>query len=348
MSIFKKIVKLCSRYKIHIAVLLIGIPVISKLDIWSQTMLGSVIDQISYTNKWLYVMGKYAIAATVLFVVKQGYSWVEQKLVFRVTYRLRYAIAEKVLHVNSRSLLSYTTDDIMHMWNQDVEEMQTISITSILNYGVLFISALLALMELRTISLYFPIIALVVNILAVAPLKIIGQKTKKQSQRQRDSQVAMNAKFYTILNAIRLVKSYGKEKKEIAEFDTINHQYVDDKMAFSISTRIYKSVVTAVKSIAPTLILLIANFEIRDGRMTVGDIVLATSLLETISKPFSEGGTFFVNLKGIGFKFEHLFQFLEEEGEEILGEALVEAHPYEIELKNVSFQKILIRQQIFQ
>lgn len=338
MSTTKKIAKLYLQYKRYVVLLIVGIPIISKLDVWSQTMLGAIIDSIASLDAWFSTVGVYALAVVLLFVAKQMYSIIEQILSFHVVYDLRAKISEKVLRIKSESLSSYSAEEIMHMWNQDVQEIQSVSVKSILNFLILFFSAVLALLELREISVWFPLIALVVNILAILPVKVIGKKNRKWSEKERESQIEMNEKFYTILNAIRLVKSYGKEMDEIEEFKKKNSVFVDDKLASSLASRIYKSVSDAVKSIAPTLILIIANFQIRDGRMTIGDIVLAISLLGTVNKPFRESGNFFIDLKGIFFKFDSLFQFLEKEDEQSKGVIFDFNIPYEFEFEHVSYR----------
>ena len=337
MDTAKKILRIYSRYKIYIFLLIVGIPILSQLNIWSQTMLGRVVDSIAEDSIWLRAAGIYAVAAFAHFLMEQGYSIVEQRLSFHVIYNLRSAIAKKVLRTKSEELYLFSSDDVMQMWNNDVGEIQSVSVNSIFHFLILVCSAALALVELYKISLYFPLIALATNILAIFPVKMLGRKNKQRSQSLRESQITMNEKFYRILNGIRLVKSYGKEKREVDEFEKINNHFVDDKLGSMLSRRIYKSVITALNSIAPTIILLIANFEIRDGRMTIGDIVLATSLLATISKPFTEGGNFIINMKTIGFKFDHLFDLLEKEEEDSSGKALETDRPYELGFDNVSY-----------
>ena len=147
----------------------------------------------------------------------------------------------------------------------------------------------------------------------------------------------MNEKFYTILNAIRLVKSYGKEEREINQFEKTSATYMDDKLSFFLSSRIYKSVVSALNSIAPTLILIIANYQIHNESLSIGNIVLSISLLTTINQPFSEGGNFIINLKAIGFKFEHLFQLLEKCDEKVEGKHLKTTSPYSFDFCNVCY-----------
>ncbi len=338
MDTAKKVIKLFTKYKLYVLVLLIGIPIISKLNIWSKTMLGTIVDNVANADRWISIVKAYVIIAVALFGVKQGYSIIEQRLEFKLTYNLRAAIAEKILHINSESLVMYSTDDIMQMWNDDVREIQKVSIKSICEFLILFVSAVLAIIELGKISILFPFIAVSINILVIVPVRVLGRRNKNKAMKQRESQVAMNEKFYIILNAIRLIKAFGKEKDELLKFDKINNRYVDDKLSFSLATRIYKSVVTSLNTIAPTVVLSISVFWIRDGLLTIGDIVMALSLLETVSKPFGEVGNFLVNLKTIGFKFEHLFQFLEMGNEQTTGKSLEEDEHYSIELKNVFYQ----------
>ena len=72
--------------------------------------------------------------------------------------------------------------------------------------------------------------------------------------------------------------------------------------------------------------------------MTIGDIVLATSLLETISKPFNEGGNLLIKLKAIGFKFDHLFRFLDSDNEQASSDTLPVSDFESIEFVDVSYQ----------
>ena len=338
MSTKKKIIRFLLKYKNYLLLLLISIPIISKLDVWSQTLLGTIVDKITSADKWVLLISIYVIALIILFVAKQGFGMVEQRMTFKVTYDLRAAIAEKILHIKSESLDGYTSDELMQMWNEDVREIQSVSVKSIFNFAIWGCSAVLALLELWRISYYFPLVALLVNLIAIIPVKILGRQNKKRSQNRRASKVAMNEKFYALFNNIRLIKTYGKEQEELSKFEELNDKFVDDKLSFSVSSRVYKSVMTSVKAIAPTIILLIANFEIRDGRMTIGDVVLATSLLETVSKPFSEGGNFVINLKAIGFKFNHIFHFLEMENEQLAGICLEQSAPFAIQFNNVSYR----------
>ena len=338
MNMKKRMIKFLSQYKIYLFLLLIGIPIISKLNVWSQTMLGAIVDNIANAEEWLAIAGVYAVAVVALFVVKEVYNVLEQRMTFKVTYDLRAAIAKKVLHIKSDLLVSYSAEDIMQMWNEDVRDIQKTSVNNIFNFSVWTCSAVLALLELGRISCYFPLIALAVNLAAIIPVKVLGRNNKKKSQNKRASNLAMNEKFYSILNTIRLVKAYGKEQEELEKFDKINGKFVDDKLSFALSSRVYKSVMTSIKAIAPTLILLLANFEIRDGQMTIGDVVLATSLLDTVSKPFSQGGEFFMNLKAIGFKFNHLFRFLEEDNEHTEGIFFEVCEPFSIQFENVSYR----------
>ena len=140
----KQIWSLYTEYKWHLCLLLVSVPLISGLDIWSQTMLGTIIDQISDTDAWRSTVCLYAVAITAMFIVKQGHLLVEQKLEFQIIYRLRAVIAEKVLRMNSTSLSAYSSDDVMYMWNEDVCELQAISVKNILQFAILVFSAVLS------------------------------------------------------------------------------------------------------------------------------------------------------------------------------------------------------------
>lgn len=76
----KKIIRIYSTYKLSLLLLLIGIPVISQLNIWSQTMMGSIVDHIAEAEQWIHLAGGYGAVMTLLFLAKQGYAITEQRL----------------------------------------------------------------------------------------------------------------------------------------------------------------------------------------------------------------------------------------------------------------------------
>lgn len=65
--------------------------------------------------------------------------------------------------MKSGLLQSYSTDDVMQMWNSNTQELQTVSVKDIFNYMILAVSAVLAVIELWNISHSFPVIALAAN-----------------------------------------------------------------------------------------------------------------------------------------------------------------------------------------
>lgn len=152
-------------------------------------MMGSIVDHIAEAEQWIHLAGGYGAVMTLLFLAKQGYAITEQRLSFRVIYRLRRAIAEKILHMKSEILFACSTDDVMQMWNEDTRKLQSVSVKDIFNYLILTLSALLALVRLWEISFYFPFLALAVNGMSLLPVGIIGRRNKRHSQKFRERKV---------------------------------------------------------------------------------------------------------------------------------------------------------------
>ena len=337
MSTYKRIFGLYTKHKWMLLILLLGIPVLSKLYILLQKIFSNIVDSIAAKEQWMSAVIAYVLCLILQFAMRQTYSIVEQRLSFKVIFSLRERIARKVLSIDSAALRKYEINDVQQMWNGDVAEIQNTSVSNLFRFFVLMVSAVLALIEIARISIWFPVIALIINMIAILPVKLIADKHKEKVQILREKQIAMNEQFYTIMDAIRLIKTSGKERYEIDRFDEANDEFVDAKLNMNLSNRINKSVITVLNAITPAIILLVAVVRIKAGEMTIGDVVLSTTLLATISQPFSEGGRFLVDMKSLGFKFERLFALLDEKNEDTGGKHIVNDKAASLEVKSVSY-----------
>ena len=70
MNTTKKVTKLLLQYKRYLVLLLLGIPFISQLDVWSQTILGTIVDNIANSDEWLLITGVYVTIIIAHFIIK--------------------------------------------------------------------------------------------------------------------------------------------------------------------------------------------------------------------------------------------------------------------------------------
>lgn len=313
--------------------LVILVPLLSAVNVRTQVALGNVVDSVRVWERLLKAAGWYSAMILLQVALSQAQKAIQSALNVRMTRDLRERIARKILMSPSALMQAYSEGELLQMWNQDVKDVQKFSVEAAVTFAVSCISAVLALVELGRIALLLPLLSLALNALTLIPMNMLGRRNKAASSALRDAQTAMNETFYGILDCIRVVKAFGKEEQEAERFARSNDVYIDRKMDAFVTNRMFKSIVTAINSVAPIAVILLASRESLGDGFTVGSVVTAIALFSTVSQPFNAAGNLFIGFKSVGYKIEALHQLFSLEEEKAGGADAISA--MDMELRNV-------------
>ncbi len=331
------IFKLYTKRKIFVAVLFIFIITISKLNVYSKTVLGDIVDNITVKDKFMNFIVLFVVVNVALYLINLLYSVVQKSFSFKIINELKLQLANKIIKMNFESFNKYDHDNIFQMWNKDVDELQNMSFETFFNYAMIILSAIFAITEFVKISIWIPCIAVLINLIGMYPIVLLTNRAKKAWKHLRDSEVNMNGKFSGLFDTIRLIKAFGKEEHAMVEFESCNEVFVDKQIDAMIVNRLHKSLISVIDTLAQVVILLFGSFSVMKGQMSIGDILVAITLLPILNQPFSETGRMLANLKALGVKIDNLLKFLSEEDEHLKGEAIELQEDYELSFENVGY-----------
>lgn len=245
-----------------------------------------------------------------------------KKFSFKIINELKLQLANKIIKINFESFGKYGNDNVFQMWSKDIDKFQNISFDTFFNYTMMILSAVFAILQFVKISIWIPYIAILINLIGMYPIVILINRMKKAWKHLRDSEVNMNSKFSGLFDGIKLIKAFGKEEYAMEQFENCNEVFVDKQLDALIVSRIHKSLISVIETFTQVIILLFGSFAIMKGQMSIGDILVAITLLPTLNHPFSETGRMLVNLKALGIKVDNLLEFLSEEDEHFEGETI--------------------------
>ena len=225
---FLRILPLCKIYKKEIAIITIFAAICEMTRIiipyFQRIMIDEYIEPISEKGASIglggfYILGISAIVVQLLFM----FLW-EAEFKIRITLfhsisrNLRQDLFKKIQYLSSDTSSKYSSGELMHRLQHDVMEIDR------------FISGAGIEMIIRVFS--FVILAIimfvtnpVLTLIVIAPFPFIYIIVKKISQRIHHlfhrawhQSKRLGEVLHDILNGIRVVKSYGSEKKEIERF----------------------------------------------------------------------------------------------------------------------------------
>lgn len=337
--------KLFANFRNHmryVASILLLVPIISYVSIQVVVMSGKLIDSLGKYDEFMRYLLFLAIFLLLQFVLNQLLKIFEKILTFKVTHDIKARLYEKVINIKYDALHQWAPDDLFQMWNQDIDEIQQVSIGAVIQFGIKLISALFAFIKLSTISLLFAAISLIFYAIAAIPIHIIGNKNKKAAKELREAEGTVNRSFFEGIEFIKLIKTYGKKKEVLKKFNEANEMFSIKMVKRLVISNFFRMLAHVLNAIAPAVIIIIGIYKITAKEITVGDIVIATTLLRTIQAPIADVGNFIIKMKGILFKIERLYTFLGSE-EELFSDSNESSQKVEldgdIEFKDVAINR---------
>ncbi len=139
---------------------------------------------------------------------------------------------------------------------------------------------------------------------------------------------------------MRIVRAYGREASQEADFDALNADYMDRNMDLVKSAGLFRPLLSLLTGAAMVVVLWMGGIEVMEGRITVGDFVAFGFYLNLLSWPMIALG-WVVNLYQRGAaSMGRINRVLEAEPEIAAPEAPVafEGLRGEVELRDVSFR----------
>ena len=125
-----------------------------------------------------------------------------------------------------------------------------------------------------------------------APLIMIFAKTfwphiRKIFHRQRRKGDRIQNKLQDVLSGIRIVKSYGREKAEIEEFDRLNDEFARVQRRNELFFATVFPFLSLIMSLGTYLVVYLGGLDVLSGDMTVGGLVQFVSYAGMLLGPLS-------------------------------------------------------------
>jgi len=260
---------------------------------------------------FLFLPVLYAWDAASLFLQNWVVAGASQKLVknlrailFKHLQSLPIKFFDSHMHGELMSRLSNDTDNIAGILG-----MALVSITSV----VITLTGVLIMMLMLSPTMTF--FALVSVPLFFLVSKSIASQTRKHFKNQQVSLGLLNAKIEEDISGMAVIKAYGAEDRNIAEFAYIN----EDLRVAGTQAQIWSGFIMPAMNVINNLSLAVVAFAgsvlaIR-GAITVGIIATFIAYARQFGRPLNEMAGVYNQLQSALASTERVFEIMDEEGE---------------------------------
>ena len=288
-------------------------------------------------------IGKILVGLLCLYVVSAAFSFVHGYIMTgisqKMTYRLRKEISEKInrmpmnyfdkmTHGEILSRITNDVDTLGQSLNQSATQMIT-SVTTIIGVLVMMLS----------ISPLMTVVALLILPLSMGLISMIVKRSQKYFKNQQEYLGHINGQVEEVYGGQNIVKAFNKEEDIIRTFDETNDVLYQSAWKSQFLSGMMMPIMQFVGNLGYVAVSILGGYLAIRQTIEVGDIQSFIQYVRQFTQPIQQVAQVANMLQSTAAASERVFEFLEEEEEDVTvpNPVSVEGLEGRVEFEHVQF-----------
>ncbi len=260
-----------------------------------------------------FLIGLYVASAIFSFI--QG--WIVTGVTQKITYRMRREMSEKICRLPMRYFDKMTHGEVLSRFTNDVDTLGT-SLNQSLTQIVTSICALIGIaIMMLTISPLLTLITVVILPVSVLLMGIIMKKSQKHFVAQQANLGHVNGQVEEIFGGHNVVKLFNGEEKALEDFNKVNKDLYESAWKSQFLSGTMMPIMSFVGNLGYVAVAVIGAFLMIRGRIQLGDIQAFIQYVKNFTQPISQIAQVSNMFQSTMAAAERVFEFLEEEEEDV-------------------------------
>ncbi|MBO7148292.1 MAG: ABC transporter ATP-binding protein [Clostridia bacterium] len=245
---------------------------------------------------------------------------------------------DKALSLSLSTGSAYESGDLYTRINREISDIQWILTEHVPNYLEHILKLVFVGVLLFTYDVKLALVMLLPIPVIIFVFYIVREPTHALWVKQRSKSRQSNSVLHDIYSGIRVVKSYGTEKREFDRYDKVSKEYRDIQIKNEILWPLIIRPTFFLAGIGEFFLLYFVGNRILDGSMTLGEMAQFSAYVSMIYAPLRELANLPKLITYLGVSVNKMFDLLDEKEEmkDAPGAKAVTVVG-EVEFKNVSF-----------
>ena len=293
----------------------------------------------------LFVLGLYVCSAAFNFI--QG--WIMTGVTQKICYRMRKEISRKINRMPMKYFESRTYGEVLSRITNDVDTLGqglNQSITTIITSVATLVGVLIMMLS---ISPLMTLIAIVILPISMALISFVVKKSQKYFKDQQEYLGHINGQVEEVYGGHLVIKAFNREKDTIEEFNRTNEILYQSAWKSQFLSGMMQPIMMFVGNLGYAAVALSGGLLAIRGTITIGDIQAFIQYVKNFTQPIQQIAQVANMLQSMAAASERVFEFLDEEEEELTVEHAVHLDHVDgyVDFSHVSFgynlDQIIIR-----
>ena len=215
------------------------------------------------------IVGTAIVSGAARFGMRQLLNGVSR----RIEVDLRDDVFHHMLHLDAGFFGRMPTGELMSRLTNDTQ-----AVRMAIGPGVMYMmnTAVTAVLALAVMIGYNPRLTLfsVLPMLLLPPVMVyFGRAIHRRFERIQQHFGVLSTMVQENLSGVRIVRAYGQESAQEAEFEALNQEYFDRNMALARTSALFHPLLAVLTGIGILAVLWLGGLDVMTGRNTPGEFV---------------------------------------------------------------------------
>lgn len=281
----------------------------------------------------LFLLGVYLISAICSFI--QG--WIMSGITQKICFRFREDISKKINRMPMKYFESRTVGEVLSRITNDVDTLgqgMNQSVTQLITSVTTLIGILIMML---TISPLMTLIAVIILPVSGIMIGVVVKHSQKYFVSQQKYLGKINGQVEEVYSGHNIVKAFNKEEDMLKEFDETNGILFQSAWKSQFLSGMMMPIMNFVGNLGYVAVAVVGGIQVINGHIEVGDIQSFIQYVKNFTQPISQVAQVSNMLQSTAAAAERVFEFLDEEEEDLTVEQPVKLEHME---GNVSFENV--------
>ena len=348
----KKLIKYLGKYWIAIVIVMIFAAASTVFSVAGPKVMGKattalaegLMDKISGTGVidfdyiakvLLFTLGLYIISAVFMFIQGLIMTNITQK----TCYRMRKEIVEKINRMPMKYFESRTYGEVLSRITNDVDTLgQSLnqSITQVITSVATLIGTLVMMLSISPLMTLISIVILPVSAFLIS---FVVKHSQKFFRQQQEYLGHINGQVEEVYGGHLIIKAYNKEEETVSAFRQANDVLYRSAWKSQFLSGLMMPIMQFVGNLGYAGVAISGGILAIKKVITIGDIQAFIQYVKNFTQPIQQIAQVATQLQSMTAASERVFEFLEEEEEDIAVEDPVSVSDIEgrVEFSHVKF-----------
>lgn len=259
-----------------------------------------------------------------LYLVSSLFSFVQGMIMTNITqktcYRMRDDISKKINRMPMKYFESRTYGEVLSRITNDVDTVGMSlnqSVTQIITSIATLIGTLVMMLS---ISPLMTLISLVILPISVVLISIVMKNSQKYFKKQQEYLGHINGQVEEVYSGHLVVSAFNKEEEKIKEFSDTNDILYQSAWKSQFLSGLMMPIMQFVGNLGYVGVAISGGVLAIRGVITIGDIQAFIQYVRNFTQPIQQIAQVMTQLQSMAAAAERVFEFLDEEEEEMYAE----------------------------